>query len=125
MFLDDDDDDDDVVRRMKILGDSGAADDPLDPVSESGDASVDAIVVRTPAAFAPAHHPGQEPATGRLLANQGATRVSLTGIFLSTAVAGAKHSGSDQAAVGLDAFFLTDQANVHLLEHVTGPAWER
>lgn len=51
------------VRMMKIPSVSGAADDLLDPVSESGDASVDAVVVWTPTAFAPAHHPGQEPAT--------------------------------------------------------------
>lgn len=63
---------------MKILSDSGSADDLPDPVSESGDASVDAIVVWTSAAFAPAHHPGQEPATRWFLANQGTTRVSLT-----------------------------------------------
>ena len=43
-----------------ILRDSGGgADDLLDPVREPGDASVDAIVAWTPAAFAPAHHPGQ------------------------------------------------------------------
>lgn len=63
---------------MKILSVSGAADDLLDPVSEPGDASVDAVVVWTPAASAPANHPGQEPAPRRLLANQGTTRVSLT-----------------------------------------------
>lgn len=57
---------------------SGAADDLLDPVIEPGDASVDAVQVWTPAAFAPANHSGQEPATRRLLANQGTTRVSLT-----------------------------------------------
>lgn len=34
------------------------ADDLCDPVSEPGDASVDAIVVWTPAASAPAHHSG-------------------------------------------------------------------
>lgn len=71
-------DEDIDVRMMRILNDSGGADDLLDPVGESGDACVDTIVVWTPAAFAPAHHPGQEPATRRLLANQGATRVSLT-----------------------------------------------
>ena len=69
-FKDDDDDDDDDV--------SGAADDVLDPVGEPGDASVDAVVVWTPAAFSPAHHPGQEPAARRLLANQRTARVSLT-----------------------------------------------
>lgn len=63
---------------MKILSVSGAADDLLDPVSEPGDASVDAIVVWTPTASSPANHPGKEPAPRRLLANQGTTRVSLT-----------------------------------------------
>lgn len=63
---------------MKIPNDSEAADDLLDPAGEPGDASVDAVVVWTAAAFAPAHHPSQEPATWRLLTNQGTTRVSLT-----------------------------------------------
>lgn len=63
------------VRMIKI---SGVVNDLLDPVSESGDASVDAIVVWTPAAFAPAHDTGQKPATRRLLAHQGTTRVSLS-----------------------------------------------
>lgn len=66
------------VKMMNIPSVSGAADDLFDPVSEPGDASVDAIVVWTPAAFAPAHHPSQEPASRRLLAHQGTTRVSLT-----------------------------------------------
>lgn len=57
---------------------SGAIDDLLDPVREPGDASVHSIVVWTPAASAPAHHPGEEPATRRLLADQGTARVSLT-----------------------------------------------
>lgn len=57
---------------------SGVADNLLDPVSEPCDAGIHTIVVWTPAAFAPAHHPGQEPATRWLLANQGTTRVSLT-----------------------------------------------
>lgn len=57
---------------------SGAADDLLDPMSESGDASVDAVVIWSATAFAPAHHPGKEPASGWLLANQWTTRVSLT-----------------------------------------------
>lgn len=43
---------------MKVFGDSGAADDMLDPVGEPGDASVDAVVVWTPTTFAPAHHAG-------------------------------------------------------------------
>lgn len=63
------------VRMMKI---SGVVDDLLDPVSKPGDASVDAIEVWTPAAFAPAHNTGQKPATRRLLTHQGTTRVSLT-----------------------------------------------
>lgn len=57
---------------------SGAADDLLDPAREPGDASVDAVVVWTPATFAPAHHPSQKPAARRLLANQGTAGVSLT-----------------------------------------------
>lgn len=48
------------VRKMTM---SGIVDDLLDPVSEPGNASVDAIVVWTPAAFAPAHDTGQKPAT--------------------------------------------------------------
>lgn len=60
-------------------GSSGAADHLLDPPCESGDAGVDAVVVRTAAASAPAHHPGEEPAARRLLAHQGPARVSLTG----------------------------------------------
>ena len=51
------------VMMMKIPIVSGAVDDLFDPASEPGDASVDAVVVWTPAAFAPAHHPGQEPAS--------------------------------------------------------------
>lgn len=60
-------------------GASGATDHLFDPPCESGDASVDAVVVRTAAASAPADHPGEEPAARRLLANQGPARVSLTG----------------------------------------------
>lgn len=60
-------------------GASGAADHLFDPPCESGDASVDAIVVWTAAAFAPADHPSEEPAARRLLANQGPARVPLTG----------------------------------------------
>lgn len=60
------------------ISNSGAADDLLYPVGEPGDASVDTIVVWTPAASTPAHHPGQEPATWRLLTHQGTARVSLT-----------------------------------------------
>lgn len=66
------------VGMMTLLGDSWSADDLLDPVGEPGDAGVDAVVVWASAAFAPAHHPGQKPAARRLLANQGAPRVSLT-----------------------------------------------
>lgn len=57
---------------------SGVTDDLLDPAGEPGDASVDAIVVWTPATFAPTHDTGQKPATRRLLTHQGTTRVSLT-----------------------------------------------
>lgn len=46
----------------------------------------------------------------------------LTGIFLSAAVSGAKHSGSDQVAVGANACFLADQADIHLLKHIIGAA---
>lgn len=58
-------------------GASGAADHLFDPPCESGDASVDAVVVRPAAASAPADHPGEEPAARRLLAHQGPARVSL------------------------------------------------
>lgn len=60
-----------------IPSDLRAADDLLDPVGQSGDAGVDAVVIWTAAAFAPAHHSGQEPAPWRLLADQGPARVPL------------------------------------------------
>lgn len=60
---------------------SGAADHLFDPPRESGDASIDAIVVWTAAASAPADHPSEEPAAWRLLANQGPARVPLTGTW--------------------------------------------
>jgi len=46
----------------------------------------------------------------------------LTSVLLSAAVAGAKHSGSDQVAVGEDAGLLADQPDVHLLQHGAGAA---
>lgn len=54
-----------------IVSSSGAADHLFDPTCESGDASVNAVEVRTAAPFAPADHPSKEPAARRLLANQG------------------------------------------------------
>lgn len=62
-------------------GASGAADHLFDPPCESGDACVDAVVVRAATASAPADHPGEEPATRRLLANQGPARVPLTRMY--------------------------------------------
>lgn len=62
-----------------IFSSSGAADHLFDPTCESGDASVNTVEVRTGAPFPPADHPSKEPAARRLLANQGPTRVSLTG----------------------------------------------
>lgn len=47
----------------------------------------------------------------------------LTGIFFSTAVTSAKHSGSDHVAIGANAGFLTHQADVHLLKGITGLTW--
>lgn len=49
----------------------------------------------------------------------------LTGIFLSNAVTGTKHSGSDQVAVRANTGLLADQVNIHLLKHITGTAWRR
>lgn len=68
----------DAAIDVNMMTISGVVNDLLDPVSEPGDASVDAVVVWTPAAFAPAHNTGQKPSTRRLLAHQGTTRVSLT-----------------------------------------------
>lgn len=48
----------------------------------------------------------------------------LTSIFLSTAVPGAEHPRSDQVPVGADAGVLAHQADIHLLEDVTGLTWE-
>lgn len=66
------------LLKLIVIG-SGAADHLFDPTCESGDASVNAVEVRTATPFAPADHPSKEPAARWLLANQGPTRVSLTG----------------------------------------------
>lgn len=50
-------------QSMKIFNGLGAVDDMLDPTDESGDTSVNSVIVGTPTTFAPAHHPSQKPAT--------------------------------------------------------------
>lgn len=62
-------------------------------------------------------HPGSDDTSCTLFF------VYLTSIFLATAVASAKHSGSDHGAVGADAGFLAHQADIHLLKDITDLTW--